>query len=166
MSPLRLLAVGALVFAALTGLSSAASAQEHVRGAADARLLVDLDTRLGASASIDLWRSFGQLQLGGVVSVGAISAGGGESSRVFAPVGLSLALLAAPEESGPALALRGGAWLGAIKGDIHGHAWAGAAIGYRFAIGEGASLRAGADLWALFGPDSLLMLGPYVGLGW
>lgn len=137
-----------------------------MHGAADARLLMDFDYRVGASGSVDLWWGDRLLYVGGVASVGALSRGAGNSSQVFAPVGLSLGLLPPPNVSGPNLVLRSGVYAGAVKGEVFFHGWAAAAVGYRFALGEGASVRTGVDLWALFGDNGILTLSPYLGLGW
>ncbi len=136
-----------------------------VQGAADARVLLGGSGRYGGAFSTDLWLSAGPLQLGGAVAVGAISRGAGSSSRVLTPVGLSVALQPVQDVSGPTMLARGGLVAGANQGGFTAGPWISGALGYRFALGEGASVRVGADAWALFGRDRALFLAPYVGLG-
>jgi hypothetical protein len=136
-----------------------------ISGAADARMLFGLSNRYGGALSTDLWYGSGVVKAGGVFAVGALSEGGGNSSRVLTPVGLSLALQPPTDASGPTAVARGGVAAGAKKGGFSLGPWASCALGYRFALGEGASIRLGADMWMLFGDGSGLFLAPYVGLG-
>ena len=113
----------------------------------------------------DLWYDAGLLKLGGAFAVGAVSEGSDVSSRVLTPVGLSLALQPKRDHSGPTAVARGGIAAGAKKGGFALSPWASCALGYRFALGEGASVRLGIDTWVLFGDGKGLFVAPYVGLG-
>ena len=85
---------------------------------------------------------------------------------MFTPVGLSLGL--APEGPRRQRAF-GHAPLGLCawgqKGGFVVAGWAGCALGYRFALGEGASVRLGADAWFLIGKQGGVFFGPFLGLG-
>jgi hypothetical protein len=100
------------------------------------------------------------------LGVAALSGEGKASSRVLTPLGLSLSL-AAPDElrSGPLAVLRAGFAPGAEKGGFVLAGWGSCALGYRIALGEGASVRLGVESWLLLGEDGGLFLGPFVGLG-
>lgn len=148
-----------------TLLAAPAHAAPAIGGAADARLLIGLDGRYGAALSADLWYAPTRLKIGGAFAAAAISSGDGLSSRIVTPVGLSLACEPARDLPGLTLAGRFGVAPGARKGGFMWGAWTSAAIGYRFALGEGASVRLGADLWGLFGNGGGLFIAPYVGLG-
>jgi hypothetical protein len=143
-----------------------AAAAPEVHGAIDGRFLLEPAGRLGGALTADLWFGSGLLKAGVAAGVGAISADGKKSSRVFTPVGLSLGLAPkALDASGPLATLRLGVAPGAEKGGFLMAFWADCALGYRFALGEGASLRLGADAWLLIGPRGGLFFGPFVGLG-
>lgn len=143
----------------------AAAAPSVVGGAADGRLLLGLDGRYGGALSVDLWYAPGRFKVGGAFATAALSAGGGSSSRVLSPIGLSLAFEPARDESGLTLIGRGGVAPGARKGGFSVGSWASCALGYRFALGEGASVRVGAEAWGLWGPGSGVFFAPYLGLG-
>jgi len=162
---LWLVATCAASTAAAQGTSPAPSGvSRSVRGAADGRVLLGLGGRYGGALSTDLWYGAGLLKIGGAFSAGAISKGSGFSSRVLTPVGLSLALLPSGEDSGPTAVGRGGIAPGARKGGFTVTSWLSCALGYRFALGEGASLRLGTDVWLLLRGGGLFF-APYVGLG-
>lgn len=160
----RLLFLG-LVIAMVLAHESAAAAQTQVHGAVDGRLLVGVTNRFGGSLGADLWLGAKALRVGGMFAVGALSKGGGASSRVFTPFGLSLGIMPREDRTGPTALLRGGLYAGAQKGGLIMGPWVGSALGYRVALGEGASVRFGADAWALFRYRGGLFLGPYIGLG-
>ncbi len=159
------LALAILAACWLSVPSTVAYAAPPIVGAAEGRVLFSASSRYGGALSTDLWYDAGFLKLGGAFAVGAISEGAGKSSRVLTPVGLSLALLPAQDQSGPTALARGGVAAGAKKGGFTAGPWASCALGYRFALGEGASVRVGADMWILFGDGSGLFFAPYAGLG-
>jgi hypothetical protein len=154
-------------------LSASALALPPVHGALDARMLVGLSNRQGAALGVDLWAGEGRFRLGGTVGVGAVSRDGRVTSRVFTPLGLSLGIMPSGSASGPTALLRGGIYAGAQKSGLIIGPFASSAVGYRFSLGEQASLRVGVDFWAFFqhnGKDAErfrrgLFLGPYLGLG-
>ncbi len=148
-----------------TCLPSRANASPAISGALDARGLLGLSGRYGGALSTDLWYGAGLFKVGGAFAVGALSKGDGLSSRVLTPFGLSLALTPATDQSGPTAVARGGLATGAKKGGFTVGPWASCALGYRFALGEGASVRLGVDTWLLFGDGSGLFIAPYFGLG-
>ena len=149
----------------LSGAVRRAYAAPPTEGAVDGRMLFGVSGRYGGALSTDLWFNTGLLKLGGAFAVGAISEGAGYSSRVLTPVGLSLALQPSVDVSGPTAVLRGGIAAGAKKGGFSLGPWGSCALGYRFALGEGASVRVGADVWLLLGDGKGLFLAPYLGLG-
>jgi hypothetical protein len=155
-----------IVAGLVTAFPSPSSATPEVHGAVDGRGLIETSGRYGGAVSADFWWGGGLLRAGLAAGVGAVSQRDDASSRVFTPLGLSLALMARDlEKGGPLATLRLGVAPGAEKGGFVVAGWAGCALGYRFALGEGASVRLGADAWLLFGPSGGLFLGPFLGLG-
>lgn len=153
---------------ALFACVRSAQAQDPPRrlsGAIDARFLAGISNRHGGLLGVELWAGTRTLRLGGTFGVGAISKRGKISSRVYTPVGLSLGLLPRADKSGPTAVLRLGAYAGAEKEGLMVGPFASCALGYRSALGEGASVRFGLDAWALFMNEGSLFLGPYLGLG-
>jgi hypothetical protein len=140
-------------------------AEPSLRGAIDARALIEPSGRAGGLLTTDLWFGHPIARFGAVLGVGAISEGSGYSSRVLTPFGLSLALQPLSDASGPTLVLRGGGYTGAQKSGLYVAPWLAAALGYRFDLGENASVRVGLDSWLLFGPGEGIFLAPYLGLG-
>ncbi len=150
----------------LGSLVSRAAAQTELHGAVDGRVLVEPAGRFGGAANADLWWGQGTFRAGLAAGVGAVSNRKGASSRVFTPFGLSLGLAPrAPDVGGPMATLRLGVAPGAQKGGFVVAGWAGCALGYRFAMGEGASVRLGADAWFLIGRQGGVFFGPFLGLG-
>ena len=142
-----------------------AHAAPKLEGAVDGRLLLGVDGRYGGGLDADLWVRTGVLRVGGSFGVGALSKSDRATSRVFTPLALSLGLMPRDARSGPSAILRLGAYAGADKGGLMGGPYVAAALGYRVALGEGASVRLGVDAWALLLHDGGLFFGPYVGLG-
>jgi hypothetical protein len=159
--------LGAFACGMLTwGLGSPAQAAPPVHGAVDGRVLFEVGGRYGGALGADLWWGRGMLRGGLGLGLGALSASGGASSRVVTPFGLSLALAPASDErAGPIVTLRAGVLPGAQKDGFVLGGWGSCALGYRFALGEGASVRVGADGWLLLGEHGGLFWGPFVGLG-
>jgi len=153
------------MLAAFWFFSSQAHAAPPIGGAVDGRVLIGVRSRYGGALTTDLWYGAGQLKIGGAFAVGALSQGSGYSSRVLTPVGLSLAFTPPRDVSGPTAIARGGIAVGAEKGGFAVGPWASCALGYGFALGEGASFRLGADVWALFGDGQGIFIAPYLGLG-
>jgi hypothetical protein len=164
--------VGLLALAILPVASSALAAPP-IHGAVDARALLGVSNRQGASLGLDLWLGSGVFRVGGTFGVGAVSKDERTTSRVFTPLGLSAAIVPREDVSGPTGVFRGGVYAGGQKSGLMAGPFLSCALGYRFALGEGASLRLGLDAWALFknngkGPQAFsrgLFLGPYLGLG-
>lgn len=143
----------------------AAAAGPDVHGAIDARPLIGFSQRYGGALGVDVWWGSGVLRAGVGLAVGALSSNERASSRVFTPVGLSLDLSVPAAASSPFATLRVGALPGAEKGGLYLGGWGSCALGYRISLGEGASVRLGADAWYLMGPRGGLFVGPFVGLG-
>jgi hypothetical protein len=165
--------LAALCALGLWAIAASALALPPVHGAVDGRLLFGVSNRQGGSLGLDLWLGQRTFRLGGTVGVGAVSKDGRVTSRVFTPLGLSLGIMPRRDKSGPTALFRGGVYAGAQKSGLIWGPFASCALGYGFALGEGASLRFGLDTWAFFrhnGPGSQsysrgLFLGPYFGLG-
>jgi hypothetical protein len=137
-----------------------------VHGAVDGRGLIGTDGRYGGALSVDLWWGSGLVRAGLAAGLGALSKHDSQSSRVFTPVGLSMALGPRSDlASGPIGTLRLGALPGAQKGGFLIDGWFSCALGYRLALGEGASIRLGADAWILVGSRGGYLFGPFLGLG-
>jgi hypothetical protein len=161
----RGLACIALLFACL-GFASAARAEPALEGAVDGRLLVGVSSRYGGAISVDLWAGEGPFRLGGAFGVGALSANDDASSRVFTPIALSAGVMPRDSDrSGPSAVLRLGGYAGAEKDGLILGPYASCALGFRFALGEGASVRLGIDGWLLLMHEGGLFVGPYLGLG-
>ncbi|MFT3928361.1 MAG: hypothetical protein QM778_37885 [Myxococcales bacterium] len=163
----RVLLLGAITWVLAACLSStSAQAQPLVHGAVDGRALIETSGRYGGAITADLWWGKALLKAGLAAGVGAVSNRRDASSRVFTPLGLSLSLAPkAPDTSGPLATLRLGFAPGAQKGGFVVAGWASCALGYRFSLGEGASLRLGADAWFLIGKQGGVFFGPFLGLG-
>jgi hypothetical protein len=167
------LARAGLLALAIWSVSSIALAAPSLHGAVDGRMLFGVTNRYGGSLSLDLWGGSGLFRLGGMVGVGAVSKDEATTSRVFSPLGLSMALLPGSGSVGGSVIVRGGAYAGAQKSGLILGPFVSCALGLRFDLGEGASVRLGVDVWGLFknnggGSDQHkrgLSLGPYVGLG-
>jgi hypothetical protein len=128
--------------------------------------LIEPAGRYGGAVNADVWWGKGLVKVGVTAGVGAVSNRSDASSRVFTPLGLSLGLAPrAQDVSGPIATLRLGFAPGAQKGGFVVAGWAGCALGYRFAMGEGASVRLGADAWFLIGKQGGVFFGPFLGLG-
>ena len=141
-------------------------ANPEVHGAVDVRGLIEPAGRFGGAINADVWFGKSLLKAGLAGGVGAISNRSDASSRVFTPFGLSLGLAPrAQDASGPMATLRLGVAPGAQKGGFVVAGWASCALGYRFALGEGASVRLGADAWFLIGKQGGVLFGPFLGLG-
>lgn len=143
----------------------AAAASPAVHGAIDARPLLGFSERYGGALGADVWWGSGILRAGVGFAVGALSSNAKASSRVFTPVGASLDLSVLAAASSPFATLRVGALPGAEKGGLYVGGWGSCALGYRLSLGEGASVRLGADAWYLMGPRGGFFVGPFVGLG-
>jgi hypothetical protein len=155
----------AFVFVCFAVLSSAHAAP-RLSGAVDGRMLIGVTGRYGGALGLDLWAGSSVVRVGGTFGVGALSKSDDASSRVFTPFGLSLGFMPRDDDrSGPSAVLRGGGYAGAQKGGLLLGPFASVALGYRFALGEGASVRVGVDAWTLFLNHGGLFLGPYFGLG-
>lgn len=144
----------------------AAPARAELSGAVDARALIGIDGRYGGGVMVDLWGRRGIVRPGGSFGLGALSKGeGAVSSRMMTPLALSLAIVPWPEGSSLFLIGRVGGYLGAEKGGFIGGVFAGGSLGYGISLGEGATVRLGADAWGLIGEHGGLFLGPSLGLG-
>jgi hypothetical protein len=155
------LALGALALA----LVHAAPAHAELAGGLDARPLFGIDGRYGGGVLADLWAGRGRFRVGGAAGMAALSADGAASSRVLTPLALSFALFPSIEQSGFVGIARVGGYLGAAKGGFIGGGFGSCAVGYGFALGEGASIRVLADVWGLVGRHGSVFFGPAVGLG-
>ncbi len=155
----------------LSGLVSgvapgAALAQPPVHGALDASALVSPEGRYGAALSLDLLWGRPLLRAGLTAGVGALSGADGQSSQVFTPLGFALTLARADDErSSPFATLRAGAAPGAEKGGLTVFGFGACAAGYRFALGEGASVRLGVHAQYLLSEHAGVSFGPLLGLG-
>jgi hypothetical protein len=158
---LRLLASVAFAVCVL----GAASASASPGGALEAHGLFDPSVRFGGAITADVWYGRGRFKGGGVFGVGALSAGDGQSSRVLTPVGGVFAFVPEPEQSGLTLLARGGMLAGAKKGGFTLEPWLSGAVGYAFSLGEGASVRAGLEVWGMIGRDAGLLIAPTFGFG-
>lgn len=155
------LALGALALALL----HVVPARAEPSGGLDARPLFGVDGRYGGGVLVDLWADRGRFRVGGAAGMAALSAEGGASSRVLTPLALSLALIPRDEQSGFVGIARIGGYLGAEKGGFIGGGFGSCAVGYGFALGEGASIRVLADVWGLVGRHGSVFFGPALGLG-
>jgi hypothetical protein len=143
-----------------------APARAELSGAVDGRALLGLDGRYGGALMVDLWGLRGKWRPGGCFGLGALSKGDGSvSSRLMSPLALSLAFVPWPEGSSLFLVGRVGGYLGAEKGGFIGGVYAGGALGYGVALGEGATVRFAADAWGMMGERGGFFLGPSLGLG-
>lgn len=144
------------------------SAQPGPAGALDARPLFGFAARHGGAVSLDVWLRLGMFRLGAMSGIGALSGNDEVSSRVLTPLALSFALVPRADGAGWFGLARLGGYLGAEKGGFIRGLFASGALGYGFALGEGASIRVGADLWGLAataGGRGGVFVGPMVGLG-
>jgi hypothetical protein len=158
--------VPTLAFAlGVLSVPSQSRALPPLHGAVDGRMLLGVSSRYGGALGVDLWLGEGKVRGGIALGVGALSKDSEASSRVFTPMALSLALVPPEDKHGPTAILRAGGYAGAQKGGLIGGPLLSAALGYRVTLGEGASVRFGADALWLFGHHAGLFLGPYVGLG-
>ncbi len=161
MSPPRL---AELLIIALLALV-AVPAQADVSGAVDGRALFGFDGRYGGALMADVWGLRGKWRPGGCFGLGGLSDNSKSSSRLFSPLGFSLAFVPWPERSSPFVIGRVGGYLGSEKGGVIAGGYAGGALGYGLHLGEGTTVRIAADLWGLLGTRGGFFLGPSLGLG-
>lgn len=154
-----------LALSALLGFGAAGSARADVSGALDGRALIGVDQRYGGAVLVDAWAGDGWLRYGGALGLGALSGHAAKSSRVIAPMAISLALVPPGDRSGVTSVLRLGGYAGGEQGGFIGGGFAGCTLGYAISLGEGASVRVGADVWGLIGPRGGFFIGPALGLG-
>jgi hypothetical protein len=140
-------------------------ARAEVSGAVDGRALFGLDGRYGGALMLDAWALRGRWRPGGCFGLGALSSDDDSSARLFSPLGLSLSFVPWPERSSPFLTGRVGAYFGAEKGGFLVGFYTGGALGYGLHVGEGATVRFAADVWAMVGERGGFFLGPSLGLG-
>lgn len=124
-----------------------------------------LDQRYGGALLAEFWGRRGVVRPGVAVGIGALSAGDDESSRVVTPLGFSLAVVPGLESSGFVAVARLGGYAGAEKGGFIAGGFASGAAGYAISLGEGASIRMTADVWALIGKRGGFFFGPALGFG-
>jgi hypothetical protein len=156
---------GIALLVACLGFASGARAVPRVYGAVDGRYLVGVSNRHGGAIGLDLWFGMRSFRLGGSFGVGALSKNREASSRVFTPLGLSMGIMPGADRSGPTALLRLGGYAGAQKSGLIYGPFASCALGYGFALGEGASVRLGVDGWLLMLHQGGVFVGPYFGLG-
>lgn len=113
----------------------------------------------------ELWATRGRVRPGATFGLGALAKNDDASSRVLTPLAFSLAFMPRDERSSVFGIVRLGGYAGAEKGGFIAGGFGGATIGYRIALGEGASIMLGADGWGLIGEHGGVFLGPMVGLG-
>ena len=134
---------------------------EH--GTAQALALIDVEGRYGAGLLADaLWLD-GPVRVGASFATGALSNGGGDQSNVFGVLAPVL-WLGQPEPAGVFGALRVGGFAGGEKGGFLGGFALGTSVGYRFGLGERASLLLAAELWLFQGRDTSLLVAPAIGV--
>ncbi|MET0341602.1 MAG: hypothetical protein ABW252_11425 [Polyangiales bacterium] len=143
----------------------ASAARADVSGALDARALIGVDHRHGGAAMVDAWGGDGWFRYGGALGIGALSGHREKSSRVLAPMAISLAIVPPGERSGFSSVLRLGGYAGGEQGGFVGGGFVGCALGYAVGLGEGASVRVSADAWGLLGPRGGFFVGPALGFG-
>lgn len=180
------IAVVALVAASIAGPPRASAQDGSPAGALGAHFLIS-DGDLGAAAMLDVWAVFDRaafdwLRIGGFFGGGAIPSERDDHNRILMPVGLSAAAdLVATELVSVQLRARLGVWGGATQSEklaIGLFAGGGAYLG--FALGQGAFVHAGADVWAVIASDawttrtspddaisaSTWVIAPGLGLSW
>jgi hypothetical protein len=146
-------------------LAGAAPARAELSGAIDGRPLLSLDQRYGGAVMLDVWATRSWFRVGAAAGLGAVSGNDDASSRVLTPLALSLALIPHDDASGFVGVIRGGGYGGGQKSGLIGGGFVSGTVGYGFGLGDGASIRVAAELWALIGSNGGLFLGPTLGLG-
>ncbi|MFK8000928.1 MAG: hypothetical protein AB8H86_15120 [Polyangiales bacterium] len=137
-------------------------------GAISAGLPIDVggeDTRVGGLVLIDLYKPLGDFRLGLAGGLGVLSRGEDETSRLYAPLGLSLAYRIGGERIGAHLTARAGVFGGADFEGLIGGAFVsgGASLDIRFGT---LALALGVDYWGLFGGGSRSLVTPMISLRW
>lgn len=122
-------------------------------------------TRVGGLVLVDLYKPFGDFRLGFAAGVGVLSRGEDEDSRLYAPLGLSLAYRLGGERIGVHITARAGVFGGADYEGLIGGAFVsgGASLDIRFGT---LALALGVDYWALFGSGSRSLITPMISLRW
>lgn len=151
-------------------LSVPAQADWRPSGAASGTLLIrEGDHDLGGAVLVDFWRPIGPLRLGGVFGAAAITSDLSDDEkdgRVFAPLGLSLALVKRPEPVGVSLRARGGIWAGAVPNSLGAGGWLTIGAHLEIAIDPSIALSAGMDAWFLFGHGDTALFAPTLSVVW
>lgn len=120
----------------------------------------------GAGGLVDLWEPFGAFRVGATLGLAALSSPDADTSRVFMPAGLSLAVAWRVRHFGIDVRVRGGPWGGALDQGLAAGAWVAGGAYIEYAPSEHVALAAGTDVWFLFGHGSTYVFAPGVGLVW
>lgn len=166
------LVLTAFLAAVLAFAAAPARADWTPSGALGATLLIDVessgDARLGGAATVDLYKSIGIFRIGFATGLGALTRGNDEDNRVFAPLGLSMALRLPPGDGriGVHGTARVGVWGGADFDGLVGGGFVTAGLTLDIRFRGGLELGLGADLWALFGGEQRTFVAPVLALRW
>lgn len=157
--------VGTLVLVLVATAPSTSSAQS-LGGALTGVALFGANERGGAGL-VDLYAEFGALRLGAGFGVAAVSDAGDTHSRVFAPFGLSAALLLGSRR-GAAFEARGriGGWAGATDSGLGSGAWGSVGGWLRIGLGARAGILFGLDVWFQSAVARTVYIAPGIGFGW
>ena len=175
----------ALLFGCALALASGpvARAEGSESGGALTGHVLVADGDLGGLAMLDMWAApSAWARVGGFFGGGATPSARDDHSRVFMPVGLSVAAeLPLGEIVRLDLRLRAGFWGGATQSEkLTLGLFGGGGAYLAFLLGDGAALQVGADVWALIASDafrdvsgptdrvsaSTWIVAPGVGLSW
>lgn len=148
--------------------ASDARADWEPAGAFSTGVHIDLggeEALFGGLLLVDLYRPIGRFRLGFATGLGTVSRGDDAESRIYAPLGLSLAYRIGGERIGAHITARAGVFGGADFEGLVGGAFVsgGASLDIRFGT---LALALGLDYWALFGSGSRSLITPMVSLRW
>jgi hypothetical protein len=142
-------------------------AERHGAGAISGFVLIRNSQQpdLGGAALADLWFTDGALRIGAATGIGFV-AGEESDSRLFSPIGASLAVGSKPRPGGFSLRLRAGGWTGATNGGFAAGGWLAAGFHIEYALDSRLAIAAGMDAWFLFGHGDMTLFAPGVSLVW
>ena len=122
-------------------------------------------TVYGGGVWVDLQQPIGPLRLGGVIGLFALG-GAGDETRVFAPLGASLSLVAPWRPTTLSLDLRGGLWSGATNAGFRAGGWFDAGARVHFGLDARVGVAVGLDAWVLTGYSRAIAIVPSIGIVW
>jgi len=155
----------AVMALALLSAASPARAEWRPSGSATAGALIRQGD-LGFGGLVDLWHPVGVLRVGGAMGLGTLTSDNDDRTRIFMPLGASLAVVVHGPRVGFSARARAGLWGGALNIGLRAGAWLSGGATFDVWLDTTVAVTVGADVWVLLGPDDAVVVVPGIGLTW